>query len=101
MNGSEVNKLEQALAKYEEVENQNSETILQAKAMLDLLRALKDDNDMQPLEKALRRAYDTKLKRRANIQRAEDTLVTYYVKGMVLTKRCLSFGKQLFVVFRY
>lgn len=101
MNGSEVNKLEQALAEYEEDQNQNSETILQAKAMLDLLRALKDNNDMQPLEKALRRAYDTKLKRSANIQRAEDTLVTHYDKGMVLTQSCSSFGKQLFVVFPY
>lgn len=91
-----MNELEQALAAYEEVEQANSSSIKQAKACIDLLRELKDDGDMQFLEKALRHAYDVKTKHNTIIQRAEDTLVAYYEKGTGFDKELPKFRQTIF-----
>ena len=81
MNGSDANALEKALAEYEDLRDVDKDMIAQAKASLELLWALKDENDPERLEKALRHVLDVKLKHTGNVQKAEDILVSHYEKG--------------------
>ena len=81
MHGPDVSDLEKALAEYKDLRDVNQDIVVQAEALLKLLRILKDDNNLDDLEEALRQVYDVKMPKNGNVQKAEDTLVSHYGKG--------------------
>ncbi|XP_076455420.1 uncharacterized protein LOC143290002 [Babylonia areolata] len=95
MNATDINSLDKALQDYEKYMmfgEDTQDTVRQAKAALQLLIALKSEDNRDRLEKALRGAYQVKLTVNTNVQRAEDTLVSVYEKdlGEAFVKRSLE-----------
>lgn len=82
MKTPDIGRLETALAEYEKFGTVDTAAIDQAKAVLDLLRALKEDSDVTRLEKALCRVQGLKVNVIAHVQKASNRLVFQYEKRM-------------------
>ncbi|KAK7488415.1 hypothetical protein BaRGS_00020389, partial [Batillaria attramentaria] len=80
MKGTDPRALESALVEYEEFGSPETKVIERAKAVLDLLRALKDDDDVMRLEEALRRVKELNADVTGIMHKADNRLVFHYEK---------------------
>lgn len=84
MKSAVVVALDAAINDYIENNGDNEDTLAQARAYLELLRALDNEVEGRDLEMALQKVYATNMEETACIQKAVEKLLLYYEKGITL-----------------